>query len=249
MYNPEDYDQKDTNQDDYQIGFEEYSMSDEGISDDEDLDLEMEVETETTDDTSESLEDTTIVSTSDSEPIENPNIPAFVEDGYDLERLDFGSQYTNPNGMGSNDQYSGTGGVNTFEYNLLLNAKSEIIAAKTEPDGRINWERITNQNENYHDHWLEGIGNDTINNFSGSGGDGDVIDISGHTVSVLVLEESDSQVVLGVYSDQSQDGFRAGGAHDLDVLGTITVNHDGNFNLGSDVKIDPMGFDGVREFA
>ena len=44
-------------------------------------------------------------------------------------------------------------------------------------------------------------------------------------------------------------GSRGNGAHDFDVLGTITVNHDGNFNFGNDVNVDPNVFDGVREFA
>ena len=198
----------------------------------------------------ETFEDTTIYSPSNAgEPLENPNIPADTNDGNDLNKLDFGSQYSSPNG-GGNDQYFGTGGVNTFDFNPLLNAKPEIIARNVDEDGRINWRGVAGENDNRHDHWVDSLGQDTIMDFSGQGGDGDQINITGHTVVATVIEESGDQTVLGVYSDQGADGSRGNGAHDLDVLGTITVNHDGNFNFGSDVNVASNNvFDGVREFA
>ncbi|MCC0177551.1 hypothetical protein I4641_11235, partial [Waterburya agarophytonicola K14] len=196
----------------------------------------------------QNFENSTIYTSSNGgTPIENPNIPPLTRDGEDLDKLDFSSRYASPNG--GNDRITGTAGTNTFDINLLLNAKPEVIQERIELDGRINWQQVTNANDNYHDHWLESIGQDTIEGFSGNGGEGDKINIIGHTAHVLVLEESDNQVVLGLYSDQSGDSFRAGAAHDFDVVGTLTVNHDGNFNYGSDVNVNRGVFDGVREFA
>ena len=197
----------------------------------------------------QNFEDTDIYSPSNAgTPIENPNLPADVNDGNDLDKLDFSSKYANPNG-GGNDQYFGTGGVNTYEFNPLLNAKPEIYQKHADDNGKINWQAVAGENDNYHDHWVDSIGKDTIMNFSGNGGDGDKITVRGHTVAVTVLEESDNQVKLGLYSDQGADGSRGNGAHDFDVLGTITVNHDGNFNYGSDVSVNANVFDGAFEFA
>ncbi|MGL6340840.1 MAG: hypothetical protein ACRC80_17065, partial [Waterburya sp.] len=137
-------------------------------------------------------------------PLENPNIAANVDDGNDLEKLDFSQQYASPNSTGD-DVFSGTSGVNTFDVNLLLNAKPEIYQQHVDSEGKINWESITGENDNYHDHWLDSMGQDTIVDFSGTGGEGDKINISGYTVAIAVLEESDNQVKLGVYSDQGAD--------------------------------------------
>lgn len=180
-------------------------------------------------------------------PTENPNIPAAVDDGSDLDKLDFSAQYANPSGAGD-DLLTGTYGANTFEVKALLNAKPEIYQQHVDGEGKVDWEGVTGENNNYHDHWLDSIGQDTIDNFSGSGGDGDKINITGHTVAITLLEESDNQVKLGVYADQDADGSRGTGAHDFDVLGTLTINHDGRFNLGSDVTVDPHVNDGAFEF-
>ena len=231
---------------DEEIVDEEYA--EEESTDEEVVDKEESTDEEVVD---EDLEDTTVYSPSNAgEPIENPDIQADTNDGNDLNKLDFSSQYSSPNGSG-NDTYSGTGGVNTYEFNPLLNAKPEIIDKHTNGNGRIDWQGVAGENDNYHDHWVDSLGNDTIMDFSGQGGDGDKINVTGHTTVVTdVIEESDGQVVLGVYSDQGADGSRGDGAHDLDILGTITVNHDGNFNFGNDVNVNANGvFDGVREFA
>jgi hypothetical protein len=181
-------------------------------------------------------------------PLENSNIPANVDDGNDLEKLDFSQQYVSPNGTGD-DLLSGTSGANTFEINALLNAKPEIYQQHVDGEGKIDWEGVTGENNNYHDHWLDSLGQDTIVDFSGSGGEGDKINISGHTVAVTILEESDNQVKLGLYADQDADGTRGTGAHDFDVLGTLTINHDGNFNYGSDVSVNSEANKGAFEFA
>ncbi|MGL5079562.1 MAG: calcium-binding protein, partial [Waterburya sp.] len=149
----------------------------------------------------------------------------------------------------SSDQLSGTEGTNTFNFDLLLNAKPEIYQKHVDSEGKIDWEGVTGENGNYHDHWVEGIGEDTIMDFSGSGGEGDKIQIDGHTVTVKVLEELDNQATLGIYSDQGADGTRGNDAHDFDVVGKITINHDGNFNFGSDVSVNAGSHEGVFEFA
>lgn len=182
-------------------------------------------------------------------PLENPNLPAGVEDGNDINKLDFGSQYTSPNGMNSSDNLLGTEGANTFKFDLLLNAKPEIYEKHLDGEGRIDWAGVTGENTNYHDHWLDGIGKETIIDFSGSGGDGDKIQIDGHTVTVKVIEELDNKVTLGLYADQGADGTRGNDAHDFDVVGKITVNHDGHFNYGSDVNINAGSVAGAFEFA
>jgi hypothetical protein len=181
-------------------------------------------------------------------PLENYNIPMNVDDGNDVEKLDFTQQYASPNGIGD-DVFSGTVGVNTFDVNLLLNAKPEIYQQHIDGEGKIDWEGVAGNNNNYHDHWLDSMGQDTIVNFSGTGGEGDKINISGHTVEIVLLEESDNQVKLGVYSDQEADGTRGTGAHDFDVLGTLTINHNGNFDYSSDVVVDPNGHEGAVEYA
>ncbi len=195
------------------------------------------------------FEDSTIYNPSNAgTPIENHNIQVDVEDGNDIEKLEFSSQYTNPNGDG-NDWLSGTKGANTFDVNLLINAKSEIYQKHIDGNGKIDWQGVAGENNNYHDHWVDGIGKDTISDFSGSGGEGDKINVVGHTVAVTVLEESDRQIKLGLYSDQGADNSRGNGAHDFDVLGTLTIDHDGNFDYGSDVSVNPNVFDGAFEFA
>ena len=198
----------------------------------------------------ENFEDTDIYSPSNAGiPIENSNLPAGVDDGNDINKLDFISKYANPNGNG-NDRYFGTGGVNNFEFNPLLNAKPEIYEKHTDDDNKINWKAVAGENDNYHDHWVDSIGQDVIMDFSGSGGDGDKITIKGHTVAVTPIEESDDRIKLGIYSDQGADGSRGNGAHDFDVLGTITVNHDGNFNYNNDVStVTNNVFDGAFEYA
>ncbi len=205
---------------------------------------------ESSDDMADTGDGSTITSTSDAGiPLENPNLPPGVEDGNDIDKLDFSSQYTNPNGMDSSDQLSGTEGSNTFNFDLLLNAKPEIYQKHVDGEGKIDWEGVTGENGNYHDHWVEGIGEDTIINFSGSGGEGDKIQIDGHTVTVKVLEELDNQATLGLYADQGADGTRGNDAHDFDVVGKITINHDGNFNFGSDVSVNAGSHEGAFEFA
>ena len=185
------------------------------------------------------------ISSTGAEPIENPNIPADTNDGNDIEKLDFDSQYTDPNGLGVRT-YTATDGADTFQAEALLNAQPEIIAKYTGDDGKIDWQGIAGENNNYHDHWVEGPGEIAIDNF----GEGDKFILRGHTSEAILLEESEGVATIGLVSDQGRDNSRGNGAHDLDVLGKATIYHDGSFNFGQDVLDITNGvFDGVRDFA
>lgn len=185
--------------------------------------------------------DDTLVSISDSNvPAENLAIGANVDDGDDLEKLEFSAEYYNPDGLEANDRLIGGAGADVFKFDLLINAKQSIYEQHIQADGSINWGMggVAGENNNYHDHWVDGIGSDRIMDFSGSGGEGDELVITGHTVKYTVLKEKPNRITLGVYSDQGNDGVRGGGAHDMDVLGVIFVKHDGNFDLATDVTLN-----------
>lgn len=185
--------------------------------------------------------DDRLVSVSDSgTPRENPR----VEVGDTLEELKFSSKFFNPENYESNDRLTGGEGADVFEWNLLINAPKSIVAAETEDDGEIVWGMggVAGRNDNYHDHWVDGIGRDVITDFSGEGGEGDAIIIKGHTVEAMLLSETETKAVIGVYSDQQGDGERGGGAHDFDVLGKIVVIHDGAFDFETDVTIEGVDY-------
>ena len=191
------------------------------------------------------MTETIKISSTGAEPIENPYIPADTNDGNDIEKLDFGSHYTDPNGFGVRS-YTGTDGANTFHAEALLNAKPEIIAKHTGHDGKIDWKSVAGENNNYHDHWVDGPGEIIIKNF----GEGDKFILRGHTAEAILIEESEGVATIGLVSDQGRDNSRGNGAHDLDVLGKATIYHDGSFDFGQDVKDVTNGvFDGVSEFA
>jgi hypothetical protein len=93
-------------------------------------------------------------------------------------------------------------------------------------EGNIDWtmDGVAGENDSVHDHWVEGVGNDTITDFNAD--DGDRIVIKGHTVRIEVEQlDSDDEdeeadyTLISLFSDQGGNG----GAHDGDALGTITV--------------------------
>ena len=181
----------------------------------------------------------TLISISDSGiPNENKKIKPQNDDGNDLEKLKFRRRFFNPEAFESNDRLTGGEGSDTFEWNLLINARKSIVEKNT-TDGVINWgmNGVAGENDAYHDHWVDGIGRDVITDFSGVGGEKDKIIIKGHTVKAELLFEKDLKAVIGLYSDQGNDGARGGGAHDFDVLGKIVVHHDGNFNFNEDISV------------
>jgi Ca2+-binding RTX toxin-like protein len=132
----------------------------------------------------------------------------------------------------SDDIIKGGQGRDTFAFRLLLNAKQEIQDKHTRSDGEVNWRRVAGENDNVHDHWVEGIGNDVILDFSNQ--DGDKIDIRGHTVEVAAItygaDEGGDFSLIQLRSQQGDGGAggenTATGAHDEDLLGTIKVYGD-----------------------
>ena len=69
-------------------------------------------------------------------------------------------------------------------------SKNIVDQHKNASTGVINWgmNGVAGENDNYHDHWVDGIGIDTITDFSGNGGGNDHILIQGHTVHTLVKQ-------------------------------------------------------------
>ena len=180
-----------------------------------------------------------LISLSDSNvPLENPDIPV---DTVGVNNLDFTQEFYNPDDLQANDILRGGAGNDEYYFKLLINAKDNIIAKhRDEATGAVDWRGVAGENNNYHDHWVDGIGFDKIRGFS----EGDKITIEGHTVAALELESRNNKAVIGLYSDQGADGARGNGAHDFDVLGKITVHHDGSFNFAEDVTVNANVFYG-----
>lgn len=74
-----------------------------------------------------------------------------------------------------------------------------------------------------HDHWVDRLGNDVIWDFSRE--EGDHIEVVGHTVEVyrLVHQDSDGDRVLDSTVLYLRSNQGNSGAHNKDLLGTITV--------------------------
>jgi Ca2+-binding RTX toxin-like protein len=134
-----------------------------------------------------------------------------------------------------NDTLTGGRGADTFRFELQVNAKDEIVARHVNDDGTIDWVGVTGENNATHDHWVDGFGNDVIRDFNRA--QGDKIEISAHTAEVKSIEYKDSNgdgkndySVITVISQQGNAG-----AHDEDLLGTITVY--GNLVKQSDITV------------
>ncbi|MCI5077751.1 calcium-binding protein [Oricola sp.] len=144
----------------------------------------------------------------------------------------------------ADDVFTGGQGADTFSFNLLLNAKQEILAEHTRWNGTINWRGVAGENDNVHDHWVEGIGNDVITDYSKQ--DGDKIVIRGHTVEIAEItygeDDGGDYSLIQLRSQQGDNG----GAHDEDLLGTIKVY--GDTVTVDDVTVQAAGvFDGVDQ--
>src|SRR5215217_2223608 len=134
-----------------------------------------------------------------------------------------------------NDTLTGGAGGDTFRFEGMVNAKDEIVAKHVNDDGTIDWVGVTGENGATHDHWVDGFGNDVIRDFNRA--QGDKIEISAHTAEVKSIEYKDSNgdgkndySVITVISHQGNAG-----AHDEDLLGTITVY--GNLVKQSDIAV------------
>jgi len=136
----------------------------------------------------------------------------------------------------ASDVLTGGKGADTFRFEGVVNAKDDIVAKHFNADGTIDWHGVTGENTNVHDHWVDGFGNDVITDFNRK--QGDKIEIAGHTAEVKSIEHLDSngdgKADYSRITVISQQG--ASGAHDEDLLGTITVY--GNLVRASDVKVD-----------
>ena len=143
------------------------------------------------------------------------------------------------------DVLTGGRGADTFRFEGLVNAKDEIVAKHVNADGTIDWHGVTGENNNVHDHWVDGFGNDVITDFNRR--EGDKIEISAHTAEVKSIEHLDSngdgRADYSVITVISQQG--ASGAHDEDLLGTITVY--GNLVKASDIKVDATSVYGAYD--
>jgi Ca2+-binding RTX toxin-like protein len=136
----------------------------------------------------------------------------------------------------ANDQLIGGRGGDTFRFEGLVNAKAEIVAKHTNKDtGVVDWAGVTGENGAVHDHWVDGFGNDTIRDFNRA--EGDKIEIAAHTAEVKSIEHKDLNndgrldSLITVISQQGNAG-----AHDEDLLGTITVF--GDLVEKADIAVD-----------
>jgi RTX calcium-binding nonapeptide repeat (4 copies) len=144
-----------------------------------------------------------------------------------------------------NDVLTGGRGADTFRFEGLVNAKDEIVAKHVNADGTIDWHGVTGENNNVHDHWVDGFGNDVITDFNRA--QGDKIEIAAHTAEVKSIEHLDSngdgKADYSLITVISQQG--ASGAHDEDLLGTIKVY--GNLVKASDISVDATSVYGAYE--
>src|SRR3954466_415547 len=134
-----------------------------------------------------------------------------------------------------NDTLTGGAGGDPFRFEGMVNAKDEIVAKHVNAGGTIDWNGVTGENGAVHDHWVDGFGNDVIRDFNRA--QGDKIEISAHTAEVKSIKYVDSNhdgrtdySLITVISQQGNAG-----AHDEDLLGTITVY--GNLVKQSDITV------------
>ena len=127
----------------------------------------------------------------------------------------------------ADDVLIGGSGADIFYFQTLINAKARYIEEHTRDDGTINWHGVAGENDKLHDHWVDVLGDDVVMDFSRA--EGDRLVIEGHTTEIASITYGDADAdgvldhsVIALYSDQGRNG----GAHNDDLLGTITVYGD-----------------------
>lgn len=148
------------------------------------------------------------------------------DEGDPLNELTDGKLYPDQPVPGD-DLLIGGKGADIFYFQTLINAKERYIEKHTRDDGSINWHGVAGENDKLHDHWVDVLGNDVVQDFSRA--EGDRIVIEGHTTEIASITYGDrngdgvlDHSVIALYSDQGNNG----GAHNDDRLGTITVYGD-----------------------
>lgn len=120
----------------------------------------------------------------------------------------------------STDLAYGGKGADTFIVSPMIDAKIEIIEQhRDDTTGEVDWTMngVAGENDNVHDHWVDGVGLTVIADYDAS--EGDKIVLAGHTVSIGNIEVVDGDTVIDLVSDQGGNG----GAHDGDSLGRVVV--------------------------
>jgi Ca2+-binding RTX toxin-like protein len=169
--------------------------------------------------------DDVIVSRSDAG---EPTIAQAINAGNDPNgEVDSASRMIYPGqaGLSADDVLTGGAGADKFRIETLISAKADILAKHADPNtGEIDYAAVVGENNLVHDHWVDSLGNDTITDFNQA--EGDTLSIKGHTTEVYKIDIADADgdgaaddSVLHLRSNQGAGG----GAHNLDLLGTVTV--------------------------
>lgn len=146
-----------------------------------------------------------------------------------------------------NDTLLGGKGADRFIINPRLDAKLAIVQKHTDPTtGKIDWQSVAGENDNAHDHWVEGVGEDTILDYNKR--EGDRIILRGHTVAIKSIQELVDEfgvefTRVELRSDQGADGQPGGGAHDFDDLGVVNIY--GDSVSANDLIVKAGVFDGM----